>query len=705
MRHIFSLARYRLAARCASRGINKPRLIVLDQFENMLNWDTGHALTDRPGVGEWIDIMNSQPCICRILLTSRPRPVGTREYPPTYMQEYAVGGLEQREGVALLQSQGVQGTGEEMQAAVSHSAGHAFSLTLLASLLRDHHLNLTALFKHTSLWTGDIATNLLDQIYTQKLNDAQRELLLAFSVYREPVPIDATLEIIAETSRTQTPFVLKALVTQHLVEAVGEGRYQLHAIVAGYAQTHFAERNEQTNEEVMRTAHAKAARYYQGQVAKNFPPSEQRRKISDVHDVIEAIYQLCKAEQWEEAYEVMESKSMFDDLRRWGGNAVLLELCLLLEQQDKWSPEPTQLAHIYNSLAWAYNALGRRKRGREYYERSLKIYQGLEDHSGESQVFNALGWSYLVTGQPRKALAYYESALNLCEGQGDRKGEEYNRTCLAWVYNVLGQKRRALEYCRQALSIGKEIGDSWGESRTLNSLGQIYIDLGEYKQALVYLEEALPIRRDAGNRRGQGTTLNHMGRAYRMLGQHELALRHLEQALSIGKEIGDLGLECLAFQNLGLLYLDRGQYEPAQSYLEQSLHISREIEDRRRENRTINALGKVYGILGKDEQAQKCYVQALNIGKEIEDQWGEGTALLNFGTLYLNTVDYDAALACFLLAERLFKMLESPELNEALARLDDLCQKIGEEQFNLLLATVEPRAQEIVDEALHNRLQ
>src|SRR5579871_5394751 len=35
-----------------------PRLIVLDQFENLLDWRTGHALADRPGVGEWLDAIN-----------------------------------------------------------------------------------------------------------------------------------------------------------------------------------------------------------------------------------------------------------------------------------------------------------------------------------------------------------------------------------------------------------------------------------------------------------------------------------------------------------------------------------------------------------------------------------------------------------------------------------------------------------------------
>src|SRR6185312_4701587 len=139
---------------------DKPRLIILDQFENLLDWETGHALPDRPGVGEWLDVINSQQCRCRILLTGRPRPIGTREFPPTYLQEYPVGGLEITEGIDLLRKQGVNGTQEELRTAVAQCNGHAFSLTLLASLIRNHNMSLTPLFKDPTLWIGDIASNL-----------------------------------------------------------------------------------------------------------------------------------------------------------------------------------------------------------------------------------------------------------------------------------------------------------------------------------------------------------------------------------------------------------------------------------------------------------------------------------------------------------------------------------------------------------------
>src|SRR6266702_3604922 len=90
----------------ALNTIDKPCLIILDQFENLLNWQTGYAHQDRPGIGEWIDIINSHHCACRLLLTSRLWPQGTSNYPSTYMQEFQVKGLEIREGVELLKKLG-----------------------------------------------------------------------------------------------------------------------------------------------------------------------------------------------------------------------------------------------------------------------------------------------------------------------------------------------------------------------------------------------------------------------------------------------------------------------------------------------------------------------------------------------------------------------------------------------------------------------
>lgn len=433
----------------ALKTADRPRLVILDQFENLLDWETGHALPDRLGVGEWLDAINSQPCACRVLLTSRPWPQGTRNEPPTCMQEYLVGGLEETEGVELLRKQGVKGSEAELRDAVQRCAGHALSLTLLASLLRTRKLSLTAMFSdptYEKLWKGNVARNLLDSLYTQQLNQVQRQLLTAFSVYREPVVLTAAQAIREDNPKPtdeQIQQALDGLLAQHLLQAAGEGRYQLHAIVANYAKDHFVEGDEEANQQALREAHARVAQYYQQQAVKNCPPRAKRRQVSDVHDLIEATWQYCQAEQWQDAYELMEEEVIFSGVNRWGGNSILLELYQLL-LSDKWSPEPAQTAQIDHYLGWIYDDLGKKE----------------------------------------EALRYYEEALRIRREVGDRGGEGTTLSNLGTVYNALGKQEEALRYLEEALCIKREVGDRSGEGYTLNNIGTLFFAQARYDVAL-----------------------------------------------------------------------------------------------------------------------------------------------------------------------------------------------------------------------------
>src|SRR5437868_6631970 len=133
---------------------------------------------------------------------------------------------------------------KELRNVVELCNGHAYGLTLLAALLRNRGLSLAAFFRdpmYAQLWTGNIARNLLDHIYKEQLDTLQRKLLLAFSVFREPVSLEAAETIIDGNegfSQGQLQSALDTLLAQHLLQPSGEGRYQLHAIVASYAQRH-----------------------------------------------------------------------------------------------------------------------------------------------------------------------------------------------------------------------------------------------------------------------------------------------------------------------------------------------------------------------------------------------------------------------------------------------------------------------------------
>jgi tetratricopeptide (TPR) repeat protein len=646
---------------------DQPRLVVLDQFENLLDLQTGHALADRPGVAEWLDAINSQQCVCRILLTSRLWPQGTHEYPPTCMQEYFVKGLEVAEGVELLRKLRIDAAETDLRTVVEHCQGHAFALTLLASLLRTRNLSLASFFQdpiYAQIWSGNVARNLLDCIYTQHLNEEQRKLLLAFSIYRKPVHLSAA-QALTDVSdeepkmQMQAHSALDALLNQHLLQAWGEGRYQLHTIVANYAQSHFIEGNQQANRLALQAAHAKAAQHYVQYAAKVCPAREKRRQVSDVEPLVEAVWQLCQAEQWQEAYALIVGEGIFSTLKRSGGNAILLELYLLLFPLGKWHPDRSQVARIYNELGVVYRLLGRMEQAREFLEKALQMYTEDGNHLGQGRVLNDLGRVFADLRNEELARSTYQQALYLCQEQEDHSAEGSALNNLGWVSITQGQSKQAQKYYEQALSIFREIGNRIGEGATLNNLGRVYEDLGQREQAQEYYEQALSIFREERDLKGEAWSLNNLGKVYRKLRQFEQSLQYLEQALDIRREI-----------------------------------------DRRGEGRTLKNLGTVQEMLGNKQQAMQYYREALQIAQEIEDHEGQGKTLRNLGKLYIDQQRFDVALAFLLLARNILNEAQSSYYDESQRGLATIRKAIGDEEFSTLLAQVEPRAQQLVDQAL-----
>ena len=647
----------------------QPRLIVLDQFENLLDWRTGHALADRPGVGEWLDAINGQPCACRILMTSRPWPLGTREFPPTYMHEYAVRGLDAAEGMDLLRKMHIQGSDDELRAVVERCQGHAYALTLLASLLRSRNLSLAAFLKDplfSQVWTGNVTRNLLDYIFHEQLDEEQRRLLLAFSAYREPVSIDAA-HIVADdgntTSKSHWHSALEVLLNQRLLLATGDGSYQLHALVTSYAHNHFDETSEQQNHRLECEAHVRAASYYEQQAALRCPPREKRRRISHVLPLIEQIWQLCQADRRADAFTLMEREGLFGTLKRVGGNAILLELYQQLAP-EKWQPTPVQRARMADTLGVVYRMLGRLDKAREQLELSLELYHEQAKLGGEARVLNDLGRVYADMGNREKAQSEYHAALQISQEQGDSQGIGVAFNNLGFVYTALGQGKQAQDYYGQALTIFRELGDKTGEAATLNNLGRVYEDLGQLEQGQEHYQQALDIFRGEGDRRGEAWSLNNLGKACRKLGAYEKALNYLQQAFAIRREI-----------------------------------------DRKGEGRTLRNMGTVYEVMGRDETALDYYKQALAIAQEVEDQEGQGKTMRNLGKLYLDMQRYETALAFLVLAREILHAIDSTYYQESLRGIETLRKTMGDEQFATLIANVESHAQEIAEQALGEKLE
>jgi tetratricopeptide (TPR) repeat protein len=641
------------------------RLLVLDQFENLLDWQTGHALADRPGVGEWLDAMNSQPCRSRLLMTTRPWPLGTREYPPTCMQEYKVRGLEPVEGVELLRKLGVNAGEPALRDVVERCGGHVFALTLLASLLRNRNISLSAFFNDQTyeyVWTGNVARNLLDKLYTSQLNDIQRKLLLAFSVYREPVPLPAARALCdfeEQVSAGDIQQALDALLAQHLLQAMGDGCYQLHAIVGRYARDNFVPRDDEANKRARCSAHARAARYYLQLANADYPPRERRGRLGDFDPLIEAVWQFCQARQWRDAFNLMERERLFTGLKALGGLAIVLELYQQLLPLKKWQATSQESAHIYNRLGSIYRSLGRRELALQHLEQAIAFCKESGEQGEYAWSLNHLGRLHASMGEKERASAYYEEALELARSLGDRILEASALNNLGWIYSAWGKQELEQKYYEQALQIYRGMRNRSGEAAALNNLGRVAEELGDIEKAHRYYTDALHIFQEIGARRGCGWALNNLGRAYLLAGERERARAYLEEALEIRLEV-----------------------------------------DRRGEGRTLNNLGAVYTGNGDYQRAGNFFRQALAITAEVADYEGRGKVLRNLGLLSLAQKRYPEALAFLLCARAILDEVQSAGREKIQDYLEHLQREVGDEEFLTLLARVEPRAEVLVEQAL-----
>ncbi len=179
----------------------------------------------------------------------------------------------------------------------------------------------------------------------------------------------------------------------------------------------------------------------------------------------------------------MEHEGLFGDLRRWGGNTILLELCQLLLAEN-WEFTPQQKALIYSNIASTSGVLGQKQEALKYYEQALRIFGEVGDRGGEGTTLNNLGRVYNALGQKQEALKYYEQALRIRREVGDRGGEGTTLNNLGRVYDDLGQKQEALKYYEQALELHKKVQNPFMEGITLHNMGMIYSSQRRYEIAL-----------------------------------------------------------------------------------------------------------------------------------------------------------------------------------------------------------------------------
>ncbi len=460
-----------------------PYFLVLDNFEILLDSQTNKPM--KPDFSDLIEKANESSARSRVLFTSWECPASERGIRPKC---YPIGGLDETAAIKLLRRSGLTEPESELKKVIELCGGHPLALILLVQLVQEEE-TLSSILADNTLWIGEkgeVAENILDKVYKERLNEEERKLLQYISLYREPVPLKAIVAA-ANDPAWNEPFVKKTalnLTRKSLLQKTGENYWE-QSLIHNYAYNKLADRVER---------HKLTCQYYL-----SLPLPEKRTKKEDVQPLIEAHYHACMAKEYDRAANIIFDENLYEYLDRWGNYRELVELYNGVLPKDHIRGKPLLSSiethsSVLGNLGLVYSALGQVDKAIEYYQKALAIDKEIGDRRGEGNRLGNLGSAYSDLGQVEKAIEYYQKALAIAQEIGDRRNEGAHLGSLGLAYSDLGQVDKAIEYYQKALAIAQEIGDRRNEGVLLNNLGYVFKNKNKYIEALACYLLAKEIR-------------------------------------------------------------------------------------------------------------------------------------------------------------------------------------------------------------------
>jgi len=194
-----------------------------------------------------------------------------------------------------------------------------------------------------------------------------------------------------------------------------------------------------------------------------------------------------------------------------------------------------------NIMGASCSIRGDNVRGIEYFTRSLKIAEEIQDFKSMTNSYNNIGVIYYEQRNNEKAIEYYSLSLAISEKLNRKSGIAFALGNLGNVYNSLRQYDKALAAQNRCLQLTEEIGDKEGHANALHSLSVIYLDKEEYQKTLDFSKRAHDEYEKLGDLQGIANTLTFTGLAYNRTNQKQKATECLKKALAIAQESGFVG--------------------------------------------------------------------------------------------------------------------------------------------------------------------
>jgi len=412
------------------------------------------------------------------LVTSRAPLMDLEEY-TTYLHR-DVDRLSPQDGRELLRRLGVKGKDEELDRVVADWDGHALTLSLLASYLRDHHGGNISHINNIPPPTADEhpykRVHRVLRRYDEHLTNEEKAFLKLFSIFRRPIGEEALDQVfrsraedgqegnplnasIAQLEDVQFRTMVERLVAYRILRLeTDSGQYTVHPLVrAHYSELLTSEEAEE--------AHRLAKDYYLAE-AQDMPDSPSLEELSPL---IEAVHHTCHHGSYDEAYTIHRKRirqiTKFYITKRLGAWATELEIMREFFPQGDISGETVTIgtgskSWILNEVGICLGNSGQGDRAEELYQRGLMIDLDSQDWTNATISYINLSEIYSLQCKLHQSAEAADDALKLARREQNEFLECESLSHKANILNLSGEMAEAGSAFRKAEELQKEIDSS-----------------------------------------------------------------------------------------------------------------------------------------------------------------------------------------------------------------------------------------------------
>ncbi|MFN8412633.1 MAG: tetratricopeptide repeat protein [Anaerolineales bacterium] len=262
--------------------------------------------------------------------------------------------------------------------------------------------------------------------------------------------------------------------------------------------------------------------------------SENAMAISSAEQAIEIARSLKDVDILNEIYDVLPSAFM-----RLGK----------LEDAFKYAQDALEFTRSIGNRLWEGKALASiglislEKLGPsaayDYQVEALSIAREVDNPALEANVLNSIANVVgLSQGDYFTSREYFEKSLQIYQSQGNLYAEGYLLTNLGWVSGILGDYEVALNYHTRSLSIAREVGNRTQEMYTLINLSAVAIGKNNPAVAITWAEKAFDLSEKIEDRTGRAWAFYYLGYGFLLNKQYARARNMFVDSLEIRKSIG-----------------------------------------------------------------------------------------------------------------------------------------------------------------------